>query len=373
MVNVTDTSICCYATKANGRGIRPFGSWKPGTSSCYIQPIKKDIYVIVDTELTGNTDKYCTYLRSLPNTSTGHRPTLMIIRPIAKKKYNQDEIDYLINEFSNPNHKTAAELNILKEKKASSSANYIKRDKTERLVWCGFTTKEARYTDIVHRKFNKNCWNNQTMDVAEGGFYVPIDRWSVQSKNPLYFDDVIINAIKLGILNSTTKIYGFSAVELKSALKYNNWVNVLDYCEEQFHLLNQNGVLTSRKVVDNITGDIGSNFANVIFANWDDIGDKLVDGYLKTFLTKLMDMKDGSQQYDTNAIEKFMTSLKIPSTGSHQLLSDMRAEWDAVTNRYPMLNMCTLYNVRHEQVINIVNYTNTVEKLLTIEEESSKI
>jgi hypothetical protein len=375
MDNITNTTICCYAVKANNKGLRSFGSWKPGFSSVYVQNIKKDIYIIVDTEIIGNTDKYYTYLNTLPNSSAGNKPTLIVIKPTTKKKYNQDEIDYLINEFGNPNHKTAAELNIVKDKKIGRSTTYVKRDNTERLVWNGFTTKDTKYYDNrIHRKYNKNCWYKQIIDVSEGGFYVPIHRWEVQCKNPTYFDNVIINAVKLGLLDKTTKVYGFNEAEVKDAMKYNNWVNVLDYCEEQFHILNHDGALTNTKVIDNMVSTIGGNFVNVINSNWDNINDMLVDGHLKTFLIKFMTIKYNSNQYNTGVIELFMSSLNLSSPTSSKLLKELQTEWSKLYDRYPMLGICPLYNIsQYEQAVKILQYTNDMENLLTLKEESSKI
>lgn len=363
---VQDMSICCYAVGVTGRKIRPFGAWKPGMSTAYNLKIKKDIYIVVDTEATGNTEGLKNYLFSLPRGTGQHRPTLMVIRPVTKARYNQTEVNELIARLGNPRHDTAANLDIIREKKIRATQPiHTKRGKADRLVWEGFPIKKTKYgSDTFDKKFSKKCWSHDDVDLSLGGYYIPIDRWTIQSPNPTYFNEIIRSATLLGLLPSDTKIFGFNQKEEADAIKQGSWTNVINHCVMAFNIVNINNELTGSTAVVDMLDPFGRDFVYHIKSRWDVFSTGVTDGEFKTYIQKLVDMNNIANQYNTNAIDNFLIYTNL-SNNHKQILGELREEQTKIWVKYEMISMCDLHRMPVESFHSLIRYINLVESQLT--------
>lgn len=367
MSNTQDMSICCYAVSSTGRKIRPFGAWKPGMSKAFNLKIKKDIYIVVDTEVTGNTEGLKNYLFSLPRGTGQFRPTLLVIRPLSKTRYNQDEVDYLLATIGNPRQDTAANLDIIREKKIRAPhISATKRLKADRLVWEGFPIKENKYgSDTVHRKFSKKCWSHEDVNLSLGGYYIPVDRWTIQSPNPMYFNEIIRSAELLGLLPSGTKIFGFNAKEEAEAIKRGSWTNVINHCVMAFTVANSNNELTGSTAINDMLNRFGRDFVGHIKSRWDNNASNCVaNGEFKTYIQKLVNMAKVAHNYNTNAIDRFVTYTNLPNN-HQQILGELIAEQTNIWVKYEMINLCDLYSMSSDNFKALIRYINLVESQLT--------
>lgn len=357
--NLRTTTLTMYNLVKRNTKVSASRSWTPTEfSQVFDIVVQKNLHILVDTEAKGNTYVYRTYLQSL-----GNEHHLLVIRPTSKHAFNQHEIDQFIQSIGNPEYKMASELGIALPKRTSYS--YQKKDKSVRMCWVGYTSKIGRggYRH-THRVFSRLCWHNETIDMTEGGFYVPVERFSIVHNNQAFepFDTLLEYAKSLDLFdNNTNKVYGFTEKEINSLDDDSEWVNLFEYLKIQFEFANNNGQLFGRSVVDNMCEKIGRDFTRQFVQKWSMFESAISAGEFKTYISKLVNLNRTTHEYDKHHIDGFIALMNISNTAS-TMLPTLTQEWKDIVTKYEMLSLSDLYNLSDEGTHVLIRYINLIEQ-----------
>jgi hypothetical protein len=154
---IENTTITTYIKSTSKKRLHAASMWIPdhGYHQIYTIPISQNTFVITDTTNKGHTNLYADYIRTLPN--LGDNIKLIVVRPTAKQNYDQVEIDQIVRTIGCSAVVSTEQLKISIPR---PKREYVRRDKSERLLWSGFTVKEGKYrNDYVHRVFSWRCWD----------------------------------------------------------------------------------------------------------------------------------------------------------------------------------------------------------------------
>lgn len=369
--DIFGTNITCYKFWGRRRTFKRYNRW----SCSAIDPLftleaSPAMHVITDTVSTGNNEAYSEYLRSLPHLH-GHYDNdniLVVISPRNKGSYNQREIDTVVERLGSPEFKTAASLGIIKQKKSSQA---IKRAKEDRLVWDGFMT-ENNYKETIRRTFSKFCWIHEPVDISEGGFYIPVERFTVVDgfggRALTQIDTILKCAAALKFVD-TDKVYGFRETDIKQLPKGHTWINLLEHVKTEYNNSNVNGKLTSRRVFDYVCTTIGSDFKSMIVQRWDKLQHDAIDGDFKEFVSMLQTLDTNSHIANQKLMEDLRTSLGIEDDVSKRV-EELETAWmDMLKSKYEMLLDYNMDTISVAATGRIIRYVNQMEKISLTSQE----
>lgn len=107
---------------------------------------------------------------------------------------------------------------------------------------------EARSSNNTVSKYTQ--WNNNlelgsqvddTVDLADGGFYIPTERWNISSKhatiNNHNIGTMLAAARDLGIIPADTAVYTGKGRSRTFMTSNSNWVNIVEYIEQAVHAM----------------------------------------------------------------------------------------------------------------------------------------
>lgn len=369
---VKGTNITCYGPH-RVNGITAYKRWTPCETSNL--PFKthagSNVFIITDTASTGNRAGYKSYYDTLvpPGKDRyGRREDahLIVIHPKNKDSYNQEEIDHIIEQLGNPSYKTAAELGIIKQKQVRTK---VKRDKQDRLVWKDFPKKpNYRGTLYPHRVFSGRCWGHEIIDIDDGGFYLPVERFTVVDEigggEIKYIDCIIEHATNLGFIDNETSVYGFREVDIKKLPKDHTWQHLVDFIKFKYHQMDHDGKLSGRVVIDKVCHNFGGDFTSTFVRNWPAIENTVEDGDFKTYVAKLYEMETTCHDLNREDVKELQRYLGIDDTSDEQA-KEFIAEWDNLVNtKYEMLKYVNFYDTSTgtDKAKRLINYINLIEK-----------
>lgn len=368
MSGIKTTQVSVYTTKKSGLQLVNSNAWAPSVASIRVTDwdidVSRTTFVVVDTEAKGNNDIYRRYLNSLPTKKIYNR--LVVIRPTHKQGYNQTEIDKLLSSIG-AEHKFVKDLGFVVEKKVSQ---YQKKDKSVKLFWTGFVSKEDRYgKKYAHKVYSRNTWNTLTIDLEEGGFYVPIERFTPvhNGEEIVDLDQLITHAKELGILAEYPVVYGFTQADINKLSDDSDWTNLYEYIKLKFVRMNSTGQLTEKVVLDKILDVLGPNFVTHTIQQWDKVDARLNDGDFKVFMAKLVDMNNNSHSFPKQHVTGLSNQLNvlISSEASTVIIDELTEEWAALNRKYEMLYFVERY-MSEQAVLRMLRYINMVEKTLDV-------
>ena len=361
----------------SNRRLQRFSAWSPlvtdphSKDSILVISATKHTHIIIDTDTKGNNFVYERYANKLPGSTK-----IYIIRPTAKKLYNQAEIDHIVNQLPGAKIHTVNEIRalynlpLIDPKLAANK----QRTKSSRLKWKGFTTKsDSRGRPIIHRTFSHKCWIRHDVDLDAGGFYVPIDRCAVQYENRAhtFFDEVIQYSKNLKLVDDNVVVYGFTEKEVKSLPDDHEWINFFDYIEEQYYIQDANGELLNSYTVATLQKrDWCRDFMKVLVPNWPTLAPHAVDSNFKRYMDKVHNIVNRSAVVNPDDVYKFRQHLNM-SELTDKTLELLQNEWQVkVLSKYVVLSVIDLkYKTVDETKTVITDYINMVEKIALLEQE----
>lgn len=322
-------------------------------------PVKPNTLVVVDDIGKGMKAIVESHLETLYPKKRESHPSTLIIQPVEKKAYSQTEVDLLIERLGNPPFVLASSL----PKVAADRPAYVKRDAQSRLMWKGFPLNDGPKRNRINRTFSRLCWTPTVVDLTEGGFYVPIERFTILGNKDgecTTFDQVLSSSKPLlGI--DAEDVYGFNEKERKQIENNPKWINLFDHIEEAFAKLN-----TDEKVIDVIVVEEVINHLNLerLMHLWPKYRDTVADGSFKKAVEAVYQIKQNIVKMPKNTVESFVQSM-----AKHDLIARIQTKkniltdgWVGAMKEYEMLKLVDWYRVDSQDVPMVFNYINLVSK-----------
>jgi hypothetical protein len=363
-VGITNSTITTYVRGNKKTLVSASKIWTPNHSyqQAYTITVSKNTYVLTDTAAKGNNAVYHEFLK---NTKDPSKTTLIVVRPVSAKALDQSEIDKVVKSIGSPTVSAIDKLPTLVA--AKKKYVYKKKEKMERLVWEGFTSRSGRYRDEVHRVFSRNCWSKQLVDLSAGGLYVPIDKFTIISpaNSSSQFDTLIHIASKMGMLDKASVIYGFTAPQVQEVVDDPSWINVFDFLKSQYAVLNKNNVLQSKIISKHLFDSIGFEFKNKLINNWDRLEARVVDGEFKTTIEQFSELNKAAKlvMFDSYDMANFARWMGIPDD-SQSVANKLQQTWyDLIEGQYNMLRYFPFSRMDNPDLDRMIEYVNMMEKI----------
>jgi len=364
--DIKTTTIISASTRTHrGKGrLSVYGRLMPTaitgkvTETVTIQP-RKNTLVFVDDKIKDANQRIMQYIMSLCN---NHNRDVIIIRAISKSSYNQQEIDKVINLLGDPSVILASSLD--KVISTASKQPYAKRDRNTRLQWKGFPTHKG----CTRRTFSHLCWTQEQVDIKDGGFYVPIERFTIinaKNKNTSDFGVLIASADTLGLWDASTPIYGFNEKDLLAIKDNKKWKNLFIHLEEQFKSINTDDTLLHRlAAMSAINHTLGLGISKNIIDKWSRIDASLKNCSFKDFFAKLVYWKNGCQRIDSQAAIAFSNAIGMTSFNGlfDRNVQTLNQEWANLQKEYKMFELIQWSWITPEHVAVIIEYVNSSVK-----------
>lgn len=329
-----------------------------------VHPTKNTIVFVDDVVRNGNFIIFNYITTNFPNE---REMDAIILRPTSKDEFDQAEIDFIIKNLGNPPY---AVVSTLPKPVLDGTEKVIKRrDISERLLWRGFENEKGRYSrNKVRRVFSRLCWATTTVDLTEGGFYVPIKRFSIMDDNKEmeYFDMLLESAGEMKLIDANECIYGFNEKEMESIKGNKKWVNAIDYMKKKFVKLNENDELIKLISIKDVVEEIGQSFYDNFIKKNDDCQKELEKCSFSEVLNEMATMYQNAKKLDIKpaTIRNFLTG-----TGEGDLLNKavsetnaLKAKWENTIAEYRMLDLVDWRYMGKEQVSMVLEYVNLVVK-----------
>lgn len=367
MDTIDDLMIQMASLNTSGRKVCWSDSWTCEHGDHYEFTIQGALTILVDTDCKGKGDIIRQYLTHAQKVN-GHKPRVMLIRPVGKDLFKQDELDALIKMFGSPKYEFVDNLPY-KVTKLTRQASGTKRDKATKLVWSGFMEKEGRgwrRSTTTHRVFSRKTWRTEVIDLTEGGIYIELERFNALTKSGAIFsnlDTFISNAQKLGLLEDDFQLIGLNKKEIAAAQKVGEWVNLIDEVTINFELDNENNELFNRSVLATTHERINehtSYFTKNVIDKWDIFQTKLNDGPFKTFVESLREFAESAADVDADVVNELAGMCKI-KVDTEDLVNAHVDEFKHMWSKYSMFPLIDWSRMNFDNINRVAEYVNTVD------------
>lgn len=361
MTNIQTT--CIRRMGLTHKSATAYYTWTPDNLTKKIDTFDlatRNMHVVIDTEAKGFRDVSMKVLSALQNVD-GASPSLILLSPTSKKLFSQKEIDLIVDQLGNPPVSTVDDLGIIRTKGVST---YKKREPEAKMCWAGFPEYATRWGGTeTRKKFSRLCWNTETIDLNDGGYYVDVERFTIVNStvNVNRIDQFIEKAKELGLIANDAKVYGMSAVDKKHIAGITGWVNLFDHVKAEFNKANANDVLFSKVIADGVVSVIGRAYT-LFVSDWTRRADELVDGSFKTFMDKISQLIKSAPKVDSTAVQTMADLLDVTSNVSTKV-NALEQEWRSMLKNYSMLSLINWSAINGNDVDKIVEYINVIDRV----------
>jgi len=342
---------------STGRKLQYSSRYEPTTVDVK-REIKLDdsVAVIIDDLHRSTSDLLKQFLDNSTNKST-----VVVLKAVKKAEHDDKEIKRILKMLGDA---PAKKLSELPYKPTVAARKFGGRSKAERLRFTGFKNS-GRYNEL-NRKFSRLTWETVEVDLSKGGFYVPIERFSVirDGKEETQFDIILNVATTLGLITDAdkAKTFGFNAKEIAALNGAKNWVNLFDHLTAQFAKAN----IVQRTIDANAVAMLNnkmSDFNKHIGASWKHYEQQIIDGKFKAFVNKARALTAQNKVANVDHVNSFISLFNIG--GDVQGKSAMAgnalvAEWNQLLEQHGLLQMVDWYYVDSSRARLIVEYINLV-------------
>jgi len=329
-----------------------------------VHPTKNTLIFADDVVRNGNFIIFNHITSTYPNEN---EMDVVILRPTSKEEFDQTEIDFIINSLGNPSYTL---VSTLPKPILDGTEKVIKRrDISERLLWKGFEKEKGRYSrNRIHRVFSRLCWSTTTVDLNDGGFFVPIKRFSIMDnkKEMEYFDMMLEAAGEMKMINANEYIYGFNEKEMESIKGNKKWVNVIDYLKNTFVKMNTNDTLINLIAIVDTVEEIGDSFKESFIKKNTTCQQELEKCSFSEVLNDMATMYQNAinQNIRPQTIRNF-----VIGTGEGDLLNKatsmagiLKTKWENTVAEYRMLDLVDWRNIDKKQAALVIEYINLVAR-----------
>ncbi|MGZ8924540.1 MAG: ATP-binding protein [Nitrososphaeraceae archaeon] len=376
--SIKDTCLIEYKKWHTSVGLRIKNRWSPTNPTKEPLTITPDhhIQVVVDDQPRGNHRAYVQYANKFVHMDG----RLIVLKPIAKNRYNQSEIDYFLSTMGNIQYKTISELkkicNIQDVNRGPRvTTPRAKKTKDTIAVWKSFPYyQNRRGYKTIKRVYSYQCWDFKELNSSLSGFYVPLHNHSIQLNDRTFnmFDELLELAQKANIFDATTNpVHGLTPQQIKLIQHDNNWVNLFDYIKEQVLLLDNTGQLTNALIFNGLrTSDWYIKRIEEFVTYWDKLQPLAETGKFKTFVQQIIDIREkGTTQISAEHIDSLFTYLNIPRDLSHEINKIEMEFRDKIVPRYTLLPILNIRYVSYAQLSNIINgYINLIDSKNSVDD-----
>lgn len=337
--------------------------------------VEKDHVFILDPYHRSRT-VYTKFIYDHNHTHRCENTVAVVIRPIIKNIVDDVVLTELLSCFDTPEYQTAPQI---QPKQKVVGVKRV-RVKEHTLVWSGFLMKRGYHGSTVNRKFSRQCWTDELIDIDTGGFYVPIHQNVINyGSNTCYqFDNILENAKVLKIIPPDTKIVGFNKKEMVKISTNPDWKNLFDVINQHIdknkvqytNLLSHNDIWIVQtdliilsikywKIIKNKDNEFG-RFVDGIVLSKSDVGNTSISN-IKSLIRLI-----GNKGIETSVSKK-----------QKQLVDT----WEHLTTvKYPLLNLIglnrsdTAYHIsKMNSVFEYVSMIDEKERLKEEDEEEDLI
>ena len=332
--------LATLASGRRGKGdkLDTSNSWQAGGfASMYEFLVQGGLHVVTDSKSTRlKSPAIKAWLNGKGQVNT-HKCRALIVRPLDKSG-NMDGVNAVIAAIGCPDVITMD--SIPQVARARSGYTSVKRDKQSRLVWQGFPESKTRWgADDVHRKFSRLTWQAEDVDLADGGIYIDLDRFSAMDKKGnefLYMDDFIVAAMKLGLLDSGD-IIGMTKKELVAAQQEGEWINLIDEVTSNFEMANENGEMFNKGILSSVNKLLDAAFVTNVMGRWS-VFSTLGDCALRTFVEDHKTLEQSACDHPVPLLDTVMGVCGIKYDAQAEI--DKRVgEYKAMMSKYPLFGM----------------------------------
>jgi DNA-binding transcriptional ArsR family regulator len=366
--------VMYYKTRSNKALQRSF-VYEPGTKSKHFDDKQKtfgfelelhpDLPVLID-DLYGGNDIIRQWLEERINKAGKDSKYALVLRPLSRKVEMEakQEIGNILAELGGPNALLVSKLGFERTKKS-----YYKKRATNLLyVWAGFATNGGYRKNQVRRTFSKNCWRTKQIDLADGGLYLPVDRFAVMhnGKEQEYIDEMLSTAVALNILSQQqvdSELVALNEKELVKAQEEGTWTNAITFIETEFAKLNQNHALTNTVVAADLLDKLGRGMSQSIIVPWKRLRDKVVDCDFKTLIDTVIGYAANKTEH--RLVNKAIDHFKFADERQYIIdtVDAVMAQWKSVKSQYEMFDLINWGGLHVGNVQIVIDYINMQEKL----------
>ena len=354
--------------------------WGPGNiTTQYDFTIQGGLSFLVDTDTKGKGDIIRQYINAQPKTN-GHKPRVIIIRPVTKNDYDQNEVDALLAMFMAPEYKFIQDLPYRSTKTRYSSG--MKRDRSTKLVWDGFKTKETRWGSDENRNFSRLTWRPEVIDSAEGGLYVQIDRFTPMLRNGYTtfsnIDKFLAAARGLDLIDADIELVGLNEKEISQFRKASDeWYNVIDEVASEFDQANEDNVLFQALVLEaaqsNIGNRLGREFEHNVIDKWNIIGPMMEDCAFKDAIQTIVDLKAKAPRVETSSIRTVCNVLNISTDHIYEEANQLTLPLFVEYDKYALFSLFIWGRCTGEIRDHVIKYINSVDTSPVVADNDQRI
>ncbi len=353
-------STVIMRAQSSGRKLQYSSKYEPTTIDTKRQvPLHSNTAVLIDDVVKGSSDLLKQFL------DDGTPPdTAIVLRATKKAEYDEAEIKRIIKMMGDVPVKKVSELPY----KRSPTQKTTGRGKEQRLRFTSFPKEKGRYSyrDDVRRTFSRLTWKAVDVDLDEGGFYMPIERFSVIHNGKVvdHIDVILDAAVELGLLSEDEKerTYGFNEKEIAQVANDPDWVNLFDHLAEEFVNMNIIDKVAQANAVSELNSAM-SDFNRHIGAYWDKYESMFIDGAFKAIVNKSKRLNAAHQVANIQTVNRFTNVFHIPgadvNAASNKAKAALIKEWDDVIKAHGLLRFVNWYHINDlagaKDVIDYIN------------------
>ena len=371
--NIEHTTVRLAQLSDRGNKASFSAEWGPESiTKSYDFTIQGGLTFLIDTDTKGKGDIIRQYIGDQQKIN-GHKPRVILIRPTSKSDYDQDEIDYILEQFQAPSFKYIKDLPY-QSTKARYSAG-VKRDRTTKLVWDGFKMRERRWGSDENRNFSRLTWRPETVDSADGGLFIQIERFTPLMRNghtALDNIDSFLEAAKdLELIDGDADIIGLNEKEIAQFHKASDeWYNVIDEVASEFDQANEDGYLFQALVLEQVKNNVTNNhgdFWHSVIAMWDVVGPQLNDSAFKDAIQAIVDLRNTAPNVTTSSIRTLCGIFNINTDSIWAEAEKLSGALSAEYNKFALFGMfnwgrCGNATMR-EHAIKYINSVDTSDNV----------
>lgn len=328
------------------------GTKSPGIAGDLQVRVDEHLKVFVDDVAKGSIAILLNHLKDEDHN------TAVVIRP-AKNLFDKNEVEAVINLLGDPNVTYISTLPKVQKEKGS----YKKREANQRLRWDGFKTgfNEKKLTD-----YSRLCWQTETVDLNAGGFYVPIERFTIICDGVEFgnFDGFLTNMI-MGKILPNDKVYGFNAKDVEAVKDDKKWVNVFDHVKRQFDVVNKANSIVGVIVAEEFMQQLSSGFYHQIVKQWSHLSKDVNDGEFKTFMDMIVStIKSKKPGFNYDAVSRSFNALRVFKLADVDVDRDVKklaAQWKSIINKMKMISLIDWNRIDHTTIGTVIGYINEVQ------------
>jgi hypothetical protein len=305
--------------------------------------VQESLSVLVDDVCKGSSAVIEEYLREQMRKNSKDSARVLVIRPASKAEWTPAEVDAIIDQFGGINKVLLSSLNYTTVKKATS---YKPRPKGHCLRFTGFPTHSgygaARRAE-TRRVFSRLTWETVEVDFNEGGFYMPLERFTAMhnGRDADHLDD-ILNAAKSLNLMTTKELdstFGFNEKDLAATKNDPKWVNLFEHLAKKVTAEIATGVPGAYQAATLAAG----TYAGVIpFTTklWPDVSARCSGAFLD-FVTSIRTLQSSKKAYDVNTLNALAARLGVADVDASvkKTVDMLKNKWRDVLKTYPMLSL----------------------------------